>query len=150
MQKNSCILGIDYGQKRIGLALSDSLKIIATPIGFLPAERKLPLTLEKLKAKIDELCRERGATIEEIVVGMPYKMNKEDSKMTLEVKAFVTALSNAIDIPVVIWDERFTSKIAEQSLREGGRSRKQRVEEVDKVAAALVLQNYLDSKSVER
>lgn len=125
------------------------MRIIASPVGFIEAGRSKDETIKRLKEKIELLAKERNTQIEEIVVGMPYKMNKEDSKMTLEVKAFVEALKGALEIPITIWDERLTTKIAERSLKEGGRTRKQRVKEVDTVAACLVLQNYLDMKRVE-
>ncbi len=145
MSKPEIILAIDYGKKRIGLAVSDKMKMIATPIGLIQAKSSLKETVKLLKAKMEQVVIDRGAEISLVVVGMPYRLSGGDSAMTEEVKKFITLLQEEIETPIKSWDERLTSKLAEQSLKERGLNRKKRTKQVDTIAATLVLQNYLDS-----
>ena len=132
------ILALDHGTKRIGVAVSDELKMIAQPLEFIPAE-PFAKFLERLK----EIMRERE--VEMILIGLPRNMDGSYGPAALKVQEFVAALRDAITIPIQTWDERLTSAQAQRFLIQGGVRRQQRKEKVDKTAAAILLQSYLDS-----
>jgi putative Holliday junction resolvase len=131
------ILALDHGTKRIGIAVSDELKIIAQPLEFVPAE-PFAAFLKRLK----ELLAEKE--VEMVLVGMPRNMNGSYGPAALKVDEFVAALRAAITVPIKTWDERLTSAQANRFLIQGNVSREQRKEKVDKTAAAILLQSYLD------
>lgn len=134
-------LGLDVGDVRIGVALSDETATIA---GGLPTlERVGPR--KDLKA-IAALVREHAAG--EVVVGLPRRLDGEVGVQGQKVLAFMDALRDVLDVPVVAWDERFTTALAQQALIEADVKRKGRKGAVDKVAAILILQNYLDYRKV--
>jgi len=132
------ILAIDHGTKRIGIAVSDELKLIAQPLEFIPAEPFLAF-LTRLK----ELLRVKE--VELVLVGMPRNMDGSYGPAALKVQEFVAALRSAISVPIQTWDERLTSVQANRFLIEGEVRREKRKEKVDKMAAAILLQSYLDS-----
>jgi putative holliday junction resolvase len=134
------ILALDYGTKRIGVAISDELKLIAQPIEFIPAEPFLEF-LNRLK----DLLREKE--VELIVVGLPRNMDGSYGPASLKVKEFVVVLEEALSIPIKTWDERLTSVQANRLLIQGGVRRQNRKQQVDKMAAAILLQSYLDSRT---
>jgi putative holliday junction resolvase len=134
-------LGLDVGDVRIGVALSDETATIATGLSTLV--RVGPKKDLKL---IAQLVREHGA--EEVVVGLPRRLDGEVGIQGQKVLAFMDALRGAVRIPVVAWDERFTTALAQQALIEADVKRKDRKGAVDKVAAILILQNYLDYRKV--
>ena len=132
------ILALDHGTVRIGVALSDELKILATPLEFIPA-----VPLPDFLTRLQQIIAEKG--VELMVVGMPRNMNGTYGPATDRVKAFIAVLKEAVSIPIKTWDERLTSVQANRFLDEaevGPRDRKGRV---DKMAAAILLQTYLDS-----
>jgi|SRR5580693_7194032 putative Holliday junction resolvase len=131
------ILAIDYGTKRVGLALSDETGTIAQPFGFLPAEPAARL-LEGLKGTVAE------KHVEEIVVGMPRNMNGTYGPAADKTREFVAALSQVVTVPVHTWDERLTTVQAHRALIETGMHRQLRKERVDQTAAAILLQSYLE------
>jgi len=122
----------------MGIAVSDELKMIATPLEFIPAEPFAPFL-----ARLKELLREKE--VELVLVGMPRNMDGSYGPAALKVQDFVAALKKAIAVPVKVWDERLTSAQANRLLIEGGVRREKRKEKVDKTAAAILLQSYLDS-----
>jgi len=132
------ILGIDYGQKRIGLALSDPSNMVARSLKVLKRNgtRKL---LGEIKAVIDQ------NKIERIVIGLPKNMNGSLGEKGNEVLAFVKILEKVVKVPIVTWDERLTTVSAEKVLRQAELSRKKRKDILDKLSACIILQNYLDS-----
>jgi putative Holliday junction resolvase len=136
--KQMRILAIDHGTKRMGIAVSDELKMIAQPLEFIPAE---PFSgfLDRLKQLVAE------KEVELILVGMPRNMDGSYGPAALKVQEFVTALKKAVTAPIKLWDERLTSAQANRFLIEADVSRSQRKDKVDKTAAALLLQSYLDS-----
>lgn len=144
--KRGRIVGIDYGLKRIGVALSDEMKIIASPQPTMEAMRKAERTVIKVAEELAQLAADNKCEIEEVVIGLPLKMSGESSHLTDEVKHFVELLREAIDIPVKTWDERLTSVQANRSLQEANLTRKRRSKMVDSVAAVIILQSYLDSR----
>src|SRR6266700_7929688 len=132
------ILAIDHGTKRMGIAVSDELGMIAQPLEFIPAESFAEF-LNRLKEII------RAKQVELIVVGMPRNMDGSYGPAALKVQDFVAALKGAVTVPIETWDERLTSAQANRFLIEGNVRREQRKEKVDKMAAAILLQSYLDS-----
>src|SRR5512134_1728966 len=132
------ILAIDHGSKRIGIAVSDELKMIAQPLEFIPAE-PFAAFLDRLK----QLLREKE--VEMILVGMPRNMDGSYGPAALNVQEFVGGLKTAVTVPIQLWDERLTSAQANRFLIQGGVRRDKRKEKVDKTAAAILLQGYLDS-----
>lgn len=132
------VLGLDYGQRRIGVALSDALRLTAQ--GLLVLERR---TNEQAIERIVELVREHE--VSEIVVGLPKHMNGTIGESGELCKAFAGELERMLGIPVHLWDERLTTVAAQRTLLEADVSRKKRKMVVDKLAAILLLQNYLDS-----
>ena len=132
------ILALDHGTKRIGVAVSDELKMIAQPLEFIPAEPFLDF-LERLK----EIIRDKE--VEMILIGMPRNMDGSYGPAALKVREFVGALRENIAVPIQTWDERLTSAQAQRFLIQGDVRRQQRKQKVDKIAAAILLQSYLDS-----
>jgi len=142
------ILGVDYGLTRIGLALSDERQVIAMPLNVLLADKRTERTVANLLVVIDELSQKYQSEIVEIVIGLPLMMSGQTGFLADEVKHFVQLLSQSCSIPIKTWDERLSTVQAERSLREGSLSRKKRSKLVDTVSATIILQNYLDSKSL--
>jgi putative Holliday junction resolvase len=132
------ILALDHGTKRIGVAVSDELQMIAQPLEFIPAE-----PFAKFLARLKEILRDKQ--VELILIGMPRNMDGSYGPAALKVQEFVAALHDAVIVPIQTWDERLTSAQAQRFLIQGGVRRKERKEKVDKTAAAILLQSYLDS-----
>jgi putative Holliday junction resolvase len=131
------ILALDHGTRRIGVAVSDELKVIAQPLEYIPAEPFADF-LTRLKRLLQE------KEVELILVGLPRNMDGSYGPAALKVQAFVAALNGAITIPIKTCDERLTSVQANRVLIQGGVRRDKRKEKVDKMAAAILLQGYLD------
>jgi putative Holliday junction resolvase len=135
------ILGLDHGTKRIGVAVSDEMKMIATPLEYIEAEPFADF-LERLKEII------RAREVELIVIGLPRNMDGSYGPAALKVREFVAVLKDAIVTPIRTWDERLTSVQANRFLIEADVRRSKRKEKVDQTAAAILLQSYLDSLSM--
>ncbi len=131
------ILALDHGTKRIGVAVSDELKMIAQPLEFIPAE-----PFADFLKRFRELLAEKE--VELVLVGMPRNMNGSYGPAALKVQEFVAALKGAITVPIKTWDERLTTSQANRLLIEGNVRREDRKSKVDKMAAAILLQSYLD------
>lgn len=133
------ILGIDYGNKRVGIAVSDSLGWTAQPLTTLKmhGHQELLEEINEYIAKYD---------VEKIVVGMPYNMDGSRGKRAEITQAFINFLENNLELPIEIQDERLTTSQAENILLEADVSRAGRKKVIDKMAAALILKSYLDSK----
>jgi len=134
------ILGLDIGSKRIGIALSDELGFTAQGI-----ETLICRTPERDVDRILELSAEYG--VQEIVVGMPYNMSGTEGPQVHRVRAFVEQIQRRLDIPVREWDERLSTAAAERILLEADISRSKRRKVIDKVAAVIILQGYLDNQN---
>ena len=132
------ILALDHGTKRIGVAVSDELGMIAHPVEFIPAEPH-PAFLTRLQA----ILQERSVGM--ILVGMPRNMDGSYGPAALKVREFIEALKQATSLPIRTWDERLTSVQAHRYLSEADVRGKDRKGKVDKMAAAILLQSYLDS-----
>lgn len=134
------ILGLDFGSKTVGVAVSDGLLLTAQ--GVETIERKDESKLRKTCARIEELIAEYEVT--EIVLGLPKNMNNTEGERVEKTKAFGEMLERRTGLPVHYWDERLTTVAAEQILMESGVRRENRKTVIDKVAAGLILQGYLD------
>jgi putative holliday junction resolvase len=132
------VLGIDHGTKRIGLAISDELGMIAQPLEFVPAE-----PFADFLVRLKQLIQEKQ--VELLLVGMPRNMDGSYGPAALKVQEFVTVLKDSVAIPIKTWDERLTSAQANRFLIQADVRRDKRKEKVDKTAAAILLQSYLDS-----
>jgi putative Holliday junction resolvase len=143
------IIGIDFGLARIGIALSDEQKIIASPLLIFPCEKKAEYTCSKLAAELKKHAEQQKYQIEEIVVGMPLLMSGKVGLLADETLHFIQLLKEHFQIPILSWDERLTSVQAERALREGNMNRKRRSKVVDTVAAVIILQNYLDHRALK-
>lgn len=131
------ILALDHGTKRIGVAVSDETKTIALPLEYILTE---PFTdfLTRLKKILIE------KEIDLILIGQPRNMDGSYGPAAQKVEAFVAVLNSAITVPIKMWDERLTSTMANRALIQGGVRRDKRKEKVDKMAAGILLQSYLD------
>jgi putative Holliday junction resolvase len=130
------IAAIDYGLKRIGLSLSDQGRKIALPVGLVEGGKKAIANIAgALPLKEVEL----------ILIGLPLLMNGKKGDMAVLVEKFGQDLQTAVNIPVLYWDERLSSKHADSMMREISLNRKQRSERIDVMTATLLLQSYLDS-----
>ncbi len=128
-------LGIDYGTKRVGLAISDGLGLTARPLDVVPRKELLDYVGE-LMATYD---------VESVIVGLPTGLAGGEGVSASAARELGEEIATATGLPVEFVDERFTSRMAEQALLESGMRRENRKETVDKVAAAIILQTYLDS-----
>ena len=136
------ILGLDYGTKTVGVAVSDELGLTAQPLETI--KRKDENKLRRTYARIEELVREYGA--ETIVLGFPKNMNNTIGERGDAAIDFLDALVRRINIPVILWDERLTTVASERVLMESGVRRENRKKVIDQIAASFILQGYLDSR----
>ena len=132
------ILGLDYGEARIGVAISDALGFIANPLDTICEKDRN----EQLK-KVSEIVKKYG--VERIVVGNPKRMDGTLGHRAQYTQEFAKDLSELTGIPFVMWDERLSSTEAHRILDDGGVSGKKRKTKVDKIAAVIILQGYLDA-----
>ena len=135
------VLGLDLGSRTIGIAISDSLGIIATGVEtYRFNEDRYDLALNR----VIEIVREKK--VDKIVLGYPKHMNGDIGDRAKLCEEFKANIENALNIEVILMDERWTTKLAESRLLEADISRKKRKKIIDKMAAVVILQNYLDSK----
>jgi putative Holliday junction resolvase len=134
------VLGVDLGDKRIGLAVSDPEGVFAFPVGFIASKGRKPDVVA-----LQEIITERG--IVRVVIGLPIHMSGRPSPRSEAAQKFADALRAATELPVDLLDERWTSRAAEDSLNESKRGRKNRRQAIDSVAATLLLRTYLERQS---
>lgn len=132
------VLALDHGTVRIGVAVSDELRMIASPLEYIPAE-----PVDAFKDRLKTLLEEKE--VEQIVIGMPRNMDGSYGPAAGKVRAFVEQLRETVSVPIRTWDERLTSAQANRMLIQGNVRRRDRKQVVDKMAAAILLQSYLDS-----
>lgn len=137
------VIGLDYGTKTVGVAVSDPLGITAQGIETITRkeENKLRKTFQRIEALIEEY------EVEEIVVGLPKNMNNSLGERAEDCEAFADKLRQRTGLSVVMWDERLTTVSAENVLKESGVRREDRKAVIDKIAAVFILQGYLDYKA---
>lgn len=139
------IMGLDFGSRTVGVAISDSLLLTAQGVEIIrrKEENKLRQTLARIEALIVEY------QVEEIVLGLPKNMNATEGPRVELTKEFQEKLERRTGLPVTLWDERLTTVAAEKAMIEAGLRREKRSEHVDKVAAVLILQGYLDRRKMQ-
>jgi len=132
------LLGVDYGQVRVGLAICDPERIIASPL----------TTYQRRDAERDAVYFRALMKAEEVgglVVGLPVHLSGREGEKAAEARVFGTWLANTTHLPLIFWDERFTTREAEGHLKSAGLSHQRRKERRDRVAAQILLQSYLDA-----
>lgn len=134
------ILGLDFGSKTVGVAVSDEMLITAQGVEIV--RRKSPSKLRQTLARIEELIEQYG--VEKIVLGYPKNMNNTEGERCEKTKEFKEMLERRTGLEVVLWDERLTTVAADRSMMETGIRRENRKEYVDEIAAIFILQGYLD------
>lgn len=139
------IMGLDYGTKTVGVAISDALCLTAQ--GIETIERKEENKLRRTCARIEELIGEYE--VERIVLGLPKHMNNDVGERAQKALEFQAMLERRTGLEVVMWDERLTTVAAEQVLIESGVRREDRKKYIDKIAAVFILQGYLDSLTAQ-
>lgn len=143
------IMSIDYGMARIGIAISDERKILASPLPLVLADKKTEKTVMKIVNEIKIHEEKMHCQIEEIIIGLPLMMSGKMSFLADEVRHFSDLLKQHISIPIILWDERLTSVQAERAMIEGELTRKRRAKSVDSLSAIIILQSYLEMKSIK-
>ena len=133
----SRLLSIDYGEKRVGVAMTDPLKMFVTP--FLTIENK---SEEILFSELLKIFNQHD--IEKVIIGLPLSTEGKNTPKTLEVQAFFKKLSKKTDLPLVWWDERYTTCEANDFLKNKGLNWRKSRDVVDQIAAAMILKSYLD------
>ena len=136
-------MGIDFGEKRIGLAISDPLGFTAQGL-----ETLANTGIQNVIQALGHLCKEQE--VGEIVIGLPINMNGSLGPKAKEITEFVAAAKAALGVPIKTWDERLTSKQAGRLMIEEGLSRQKQKMQSDRLAATLILQSYLESKRNEK
>ena len=135
------IMGLDYGSKTVGVSMSDELGITAQALETITREEENKL--RKTMRRLEELAGEYQ--VEKIVLGLPKNMNNSIGERAEKCEEFKEMLERRLKLPVIFWDERLTTVAAERVLMESGVRWENRKEVIDKVAASLILQSYLDS-----
>ena len=139
------IMGLDFGSKTVGVAVSDPLGITAQGVEIV--RRKSPNKLRQTLARIDELVHEYG--VEELVLGYPKNMNGTEGERCEKTREFKELLEKRTGLPVALWDERLTTVAADRSMMEAGLGRYERKEYVDEIAAVFILQGYIAAKAIK-
>ena len=137
------VMGLDFGSKTVGVAISDPLRITAQPMEIV--RRKSENKLRQTLARLEELIEEYQVT--QLVLGLPKNMNNTLGERAEKSLEFKEMLERRTGLPVVMWDERLTTVEANRAMIEGGVRREDRSKHVDALAAVLILQGYLDSIS---
>jgi putative Holliday junction resolvase len=132
------VLGIDLGEARVGVALSDDLGLLAHPLETINVSRRDPCE------RIAELAREKQ--VEAIVVGVPRNMDGSFGPAALKARELIERLRECVSCEVIPWDERLTTVAAERALREAGRKAKEQRSVIDQAAAQILLQSWIDSQ----
>jgi putative Holliday junction resolvase len=136
------ILAIDYGEKRIGLALSDPMQIFAKP--FITIAN---LSLEHIFAELGKVIKEQN--VGRIIIGIPWSLEGTETDKTTETLEFISKLKEQFDLPIIGWDERFTTSDANELLKEMGYNWKEARKVIDAMAACVILKRYLESSNRE-
>lgn len=135
------IMGLDYGAKTVGVAVSDELLMTAQPLETIRRERETKL--RRTLARIEELMEEYQ--VEKVVIGLPKKLNNEEGDRCERTREFAQMVERRSGLEVIFWDERLTTVLADAALAEGGVAKENRKAYIDKVAASLILKSYLES-----
>ena len=133
------ILGLDLGERRIGVALSDPSGWLATPLAVLTRSSR-----EADLAALQQLIRQHG--VDRVIVGYPRSLDGTLGPQAQYVESYVAQIRAHLQVPVILWDERLSTALAERMIREAGK--RVRRERIDSAAAAVILQSYLDAQSL--
>ncbi len=139
------IMGLDFGSKTVGTAVSDPLLVTAQSLEII--RRKSPDKLRRTLARIQELAAEYE--VGKIVLGYPKNMNNTEGERCEKTKEFKRMVEQRTNLPVILWDERLSTVAADRIMMDSGVRRENRKEYVDKIAAGIILQGYLDSLAQE-
>ena len=137
MSEERRILGLDFGEQNIGVAISDPLNLTAQPLKTITYRRP-----EELWAQLDEIFSRYS--VAEVVVGLPVHMHGEPSRISRRVEAFAESVRRRYGKEVTLWDERLSSKVAENAIREMGKRPGKQKKRIDLISAIWILQGYLD------
>ena len=137
------VIGLDYGSKTVGVALSDELMLTAQPLTTIHRDR--PTKLRQTLARIEQIIEQYD--VDRIVVGWPKKLDNEEGERCEKTKEFGDMLENRTGLEIIYQDERLTTAQADGVLEQGGIRKDKRKQYIDKMAASLILQNYLDTLS---
>ncbi len=132
------LMGIDFGEVRIGIALSDPLQIISQPFRVITNNDNTISEIQDI-IKTEEVGK--------IILGLPVNLDGEDTKKTMEVREFADILKNNVDIPVIFYDERYTTVEANEELKQMGYGIAESRKVVDKVAASIILKSYMENQA---
>ncbi len=135
------VMGLDYGAKTVGVAISDELLMTAQPVETIRRDRETKL--RKTLARIEELMEEYE--VEKVVIGLPKKLNNEEGDRCEKTREFARMVHQRSGLEVIFWDERLTTVLADAALAEGNVAPKDRKDYIDKIAASLILKSYLES-----
>lgn len=138
------IMGLDFGSKTVGVAVSDPLGITAQGVEII--RRKSQNKLRQTLARIEELIKEYD--VDELVLGFPKNLNGTEGERCERTKEFQELLEKRTGLPVALWDERLTTVAADRAMMEKGMGRYERKEYVDEIAAIFILQGYMDAKKL--
>ena len=136
------ILGLDYGTKTVGVAISDPLLITAQELETIKREK--PKALRATLRRIAEICEEYG--VEKIVLGLPLLPSGDEGERALATREFMTSLSERVNVPIILQNESYTTVAADEILEESGIDKCDRKKVIDQIAAAIILQEYLDNR----
>jgi len=134
------LMGLDVGDKRVGVALSDELGICAQPVAVIQRTDSIKKDIAQIRKIIEE------NDVSTIIIGMPLMLNGSVGVQAEKVEAFAEALRRRVKTPIIMWDERLTTNEVERILISDNQSRAKRKEVIDKMAAAVILGSYLDSQ----
>lgn len=135
------IMGLDYGAKTVGVAISDELLLTAQPVETIRRDRETKL--RRTLARIEELMEEYE--VEKVVIGLPKKLNNDEGDRCEKTREFAQMVHQRSGLEIIFWDERLTTVLADAALSEGNVAPKNRKEYIDKIAASLILKSYLES-----
>ncbi|HYT67483.1 MAG TPA: Holliday junction resolvase RuvX [Vicinamibacterales bacterium] len=138
-------LGIDYGERRIGLALSDASGLLASPWKKLPNDANVGAAARRLADEVRALQADETG-LDAIVIGLPRRLSGEPNDQTARVQKLAQLLAAEVSVPIALQDERLTSHAAEELLAQRERDWRRRKDQLDAMAAALILQDYLDHR----
>ena len=140
---NMRIMGLDYGAKTVGVAISDELLLTAQPVETITRERETKL--RQTLARIEELME--AYQVEKVVIGLPKKLNNEEGERCRKTREFAEMVERRSGLEVIFWDERLTTVSADAVLAEGNVAKEKRKAYIDKLAASFILEGYLQNLS---
>jgi putative Holliday junction resolvase len=139
------VLGVDYGERRIGLALSDATGLLASPWKTLANDANVGAAAQRIELEVEALLADSDG-LDAIVIGLPRRLGGEPTDQTPRVHKLAKLLGDRLTVPIALQDERLTSHAADELLAERERDWRKRKQRVDAMAAALILQDYLDGR----